>query len=550
MCKKALAVTMAIFLAWSLAACGNVTPAPRAVETLPAQAPAGAVAATAVPVAAVAVTGSYPVVDTGQSACYNAAGTQTPCPAQGEADYGQDAQYAGHVPSYTDNGDGTVTDNVTGLMWSKSPDLNDDGTINSADKLSYAAASAKADSFTLAGYDDWRLPTIKELYSLIDFRGLDPSGYQGDSSGLVSFIDTDYFEFGFGDTAAGERIIDAQFASATLYGSTTMGGNKTMFGVNLADGRIKGYPSEREKTFYVFFVRGNPNYGVNEFADNGNGTITDHATGLTWDQDDSGAAMNWEEALTWVEQQNAAGYKGYSDWRLPNVKELQSLVDYNRAPDTTNSAAIDPLFRVTAIKNEAGQADYGCYWSSTTHASLQNGANGAYVAFGRALGYMNGAWMDVHGAGAQRSDPKVGNAADYPTGHGPQGDAIRIDNYVRLVRGGVSEQIFVGGTVSSTPGTGAPQSGMPSAGGEPGQNGQQPPQGPGQNGGMPGGNQNPQQPGNGGPQGGTPPQEAITACASLSAGAVCTIQTPQGQVSGTCVQMQQQLACRPAGGRP
>jgi len=42
--------------------------------------------------------------------------------------------------------------------------------------------------------------------------------------------------------------------------------------------------------------------------------------------------------------------------------------------------------------------------------------------------------MDVHGAGAQRSDPKTGDAADYPEGHGPQGDVIRIMHYVRLVR--------------------------------------------------------------------------------------------------------------------
>jgi hypothetical protein len=42
--------------------------------------------------------------------------------------------------------------------------------------------------------------------------------------------------------------------------------------------------------------------------------------------------------------------------------------------------------------------------------------------------------MDVHGAGAQRSDPKSGDPDAYPTGHGPQGDAIRIYNYVRCVR--------------------------------------------------------------------------------------------------------------------
>ncbi len=43
-------------------------------------------------------------------------------------------------------------------------------------------------------------------------------------------------------------------------------------------------------------------------------------------------------------------------------------------------------------------------------------------------------WVDIHGAGCQRSDPKAGDPADWPTGNGPQGDAIRIYNYVRLVR--------------------------------------------------------------------------------------------------------------------
>jgi len=42
--------------------------------------------------------------------------------------------------------------------------------------------------------------------------------------------------------------------------------------------------------------------------------------------------------------------------------------------------------------------------------------------------------IDVHGAGAQRSDPKIGAPDDYPNGHGSQGDVIRIYNYVRMVR--------------------------------------------------------------------------------------------------------------------
>ena len=103
---------------------------------------------------------------------------------------------------------------------------------------------------------------------------------------------------------------------------------------------------------------------------------------------------------------------------------------------STTTAAIDPLFNVTSIINEAGETDYPYFWSGTTHASWASisGGNAAYVAFGRAMGYMNGEWIDVHGAGSQRSDPKAGDPADYPTGNGPQGDAIRIYNYVRLVR--------------------------------------------------------------------------------------------------------------------
>jgi hypothetical protein len=113
---------------------------------------------------------------------------------------------------------------------------------------------------------------------------------------------------------------------------------------------------------------------------------------------------------------------------------MQSLLDYTRSPDTTGSVAIDPLFEVTGIINEAGQEDFPMYWSGTTHANMQNGTYAAYVAFGRAMGYMNNNWRDVHGAGAQRSDPKSGDPADYPTGNGPQGDAIRIYNHARLVR--------------------------------------------------------------------------------------------------------------------
>jgi hypothetical protein len=145
--------------------------------------------------------------------------------------------------------------------------------------------------------------------------------------------------------------------------------------------------------------------------------------------------MDWQAALAYAAQANATSYLGYTGWRLPNAKELQSILDYTRSPDTTGSAAIDPLFSATRITNEAGEADYPYYWSSTTHFRWDGTASSAvYVAFGRALGYINGTYYDVHGTGAQRSDPKSGDPADLPPGIGPQGDVQRINNYVRLVR--------------------------------------------------------------------------------------------------------------------
>jgi len=397
----------------------------------------------------------YVVVDTGQDKCYNNS-EEIPSPNPSTSFYGQDAQYDGIQPDYQDNGDGTVTDLNTGLMWQKTPDLDN--------KSTYAEAVAGESTFRLAGYDDWRLPTIKELYSLINFNGV--TGMSAYDS--TPYTDTDYFDFEYGDTSAGERFIDAQYCSSTKYVSTTMNGDETVFGVNFADGRIKGYgmqmPNGTEKKFFVRYVRGNPDYGVNDFSNNGDGTIIDNATGLIWSQADSGEGMDWEDALAWVQQKNEENYLSYNDWRLPNAKELQSIVDYTRSPATTNSAAIDPIFSVTPIIDEGGETNYPFYWTNTTHLDGPPDVRGTfavYIAFGEALGYMempprsgNYQLLDVHGAGAQRSDPKSGNPADWPYGNGPQGDVVRIYNYVRCVREGP-------GPVSNLPAPRRPQGTMP-----------------------------------------------------------------------------------------
>lgn len=379
---------------------------------------------------AVAEALDYPIVDTGQNLCYSTSGPIA-FPSSGQAYYGQDAQYRGSAPVYRDNGDGTVSDLTTGLMWQKGLNSKKAGLVEARDM---------AKTLNLGGYADWRVPTIKELYSLIDFRG--NTGFSGRAgfnrvpSNAVPYINTDYFDFAYGNVEDSERYIDAQWMSSTEYVSTTMDGMDTLFGVNFADGRIKGYGYRRHgsnravKTFYVRFVRGKA-YGINRFEDNGDGTVTDQSTGLTWMQSDSRRSMSWQEALAFAENLSIAGHR---DWRLPNAKELQSIVDYSRSPDSTGSPAIDPVFETTAITNEAGRKDYPFFWTSTTHLDgSRPGSMAVYVAFGRAIGSMRGKIMDVHGAGAQRSDPKTGSPA---LGRGPQGDAQRIKNFVRCVRAG------------------------------------------------------------------------------------------------------------------
>jgi hypothetical protein len=375
---------------------------------------------------------TYTVVGTGQTKCY---GDRSPisAPAASQPFFGQDAQNPGPRPAYKDNGDGTVSDLNTGLMWVK----------QRGSKVTFDEAKSGASSCRAGGFKDWRMPTIKELYSLIDFNG----GYHPEG-GSIPYIDTRNFEFQYGDTTAGERAIDCQDWSATEYLGTTMGGNATVFGVNFADGRIKGYPKTKGQRgiankLYLRYVRGNPKYGVNDFRADRDGTITDRATGLMWAKSDSGHGMDWETALAWVQRKNRERYLGYQDWRLPNAKELQSIVDYGRAPQARESSrqgpAIDPVFSVSALQD----GDFPFFWTSTTHLdgpADRQGRAAVYLAFGRATGWMSlpGSssvrLMDVHGAGAQRSDPKGGNPADFPVGRGPQGDVIRINNFVRLVR--------------------------------------------------------------------------------------------------------------------
>ena len=117
---------------------------------------------------------TYPIVETQVKSAYSDIAIIS-LPSMEDAYYGQDANHNGNQPSYTDNGDGTVSDNVTGLIWEK----------EMGSKISYKEAFQKAESSDLGGYSDWRVPSIKELYSLILF-----TGQVKGAAAIEKFIDT------------------------------------------------------------------------------------------------------------------------------------------------------------------------------------------------------------------------------------------------------------------------------------------------------------------------------------------------------------------------
>ena len=355
------------------------------------------------------ITTTAKLTGTGQSICFNSDGISIDCPSSGEAFFGQDAQFSYEAFDYADNGNGTVTDNITGLTWEKSP---------GSGPLSWSEAQTYCDSMTLADIEDWRMPSLKELFSISNF-----------STGWP-YLDQTYFDL----ASSGDISKDEQYWSSDYYiGQTVEGGYDAAFGVNHATGHIKAYPAMAggPRGKIVRCVQGH-DYLINDLVDNGDGTITDNTTGLMWAQTDSGEGMDWESALLYAQAQNEADYLGYNDWRLPNIKELQSIANYTYAPDAQDNTlagpAISPLFSVSDITNEAGSPDYPYYWSST---SARFNANGDYyyawyLAIGRAV---NGEGLDFHGAGAVRFDTKVEG--------GPQGEGgERYYNYVLLVRGG------------------------------------------------------------------------------------------------------------------
>jgi len=115
------------------------------------------------------------------------------------------------------------------------------------------------------------------------------------------------------------------------------------------------------------------------FVNNGDGTISDSVTGLVWDQapfvgcGGGGTALRtWQNALKAAATASGCGYRGYNDWRLPNIKELESLVD------VTQSATSPAVFANGLI---AAPSSTTYFWSSTTYPSSQAGVVSAFTIF-------------------------------------------------------------------------------------------------------------------------------------------------------------------------
>ena len=283
------------------------------------------------------------IPDTHQGSCFDNS-NEIPCPRKGNPFYGQDAQYRGAKPDYVNNGDGTVTDRVTGLIWQQG---------HNAKRLGWYEAHQACADLTLGGHTDWRLPSIKELYSIADFRGT--AGHRPYLNKVfeihqpsADILQHDRF------AATHHSSMMGQTWSSTLYTGQHWDrpGVNAAFFFNFLDGRIKQAPTHGRRGLFYRCVRG-PTWGANDFVDNGNGAVTDRASELVWQQSDDGKTRNWEGALAYCEGLTLGGH---NDWRLPNVKELQSIVDYSRH---------DPALDTRVFQ----QTDHWIPWSATPRST-------------------------------------------------------------------------------------------------------------------------------------------------------------------------------------
>ena len=243
--------------------------------------------------------------------------------------YGEDNDYAMNLPFFINNGNGTITDTITGLMWQKI-----DGG-----EMSYENAILYCDTLTLGGYNDWRLPNPHESMTILNLQG-NPA------------IDATYFSSA-GTTTADYWWTNTKQADDSLkVWCTNSGGgigNKPKSETISAGGTFKYHTRAVRDLFSLPYVSAH-------FNNNGNGTITDSLTNLMWQRIPYTDSLSWENALIYADTLTLGGY---IDWRLPNIKELESINEHRLYKPSLDTA----FFKI--INNKK-------YWTGTTLKSSTN----------------------------------------------------------------------------------------------------------------------------------------------------------------------------------
>lgn len=235
--------------------------------------------------------------------------------------FGEDNDYTINAPYFTVLSSGVVLDTVTGLMWQQVD----------AGEMTIDKAIVYCDTLSLAGFTNWRLPSAHEAFSILNHQYANPSL-------LSTVFPVSLAEYWW--------TADRQYNDTNKIWATNAGG-----GIGNHP-RTETISAGGTKKFHVRAVRDvvSPTTVANAFTDNGNQTITDNLTQLVWQKNPRIDSMTWEDALQYADTFQLAGY---TDWRLPNIKELQSINDEKRG-----SPSINKTFFPTAIT--------GKYFSSTT----------------------------------------------------------------------------------------------------------------------------------------------------------------------------------------
>ena len=231
--------------------------------------------------------------------------------------FGEDSDYPGNLPSFTAKGD-IVIDNNTQLTWE----------ADNAGGMIMSEAQEYCRNLDKGGYSDWRIPSIKELQTIILYRNSKPA------------TDTSLF-----------KGIPVLGPAGFWAGPVLQVDNNTNTGwhIGFPDGHVMLYSADGYKNTRCVRSDGGQ-YLIAQLSDNGNGTVADAQTELVWQQQ-TAPAMNWEAALNYCEKLSLGGR---DDWRLPNHKELISVADYTRM-----SPAIDPAKFPETNTNSF-------YWTSTS----------------------------------------------------------------------------------------------------------------------------------------------------------------------------------------